>query len=47
MSLQDSNRYDDWACKECVLYYDCMMDDKEDCDIWQGQHQMAREAGDE
>ncbi len=47
MSLQDSNRYADPVCIFCVLYYDFLHDDKEDCDIWQGQHQMAREAGDE
>jgi len=35
MGLQDSNRYGDRVCKDCVLYYDCLVDDKTDCDIWQ------------
>jgi len=34
MSLQDSNRYGDLVCKECVLYYDCLIDYKEDCSWW-------------
>lgn len=38
MSLQDSNRYRDPICKECISYYDCLLDDKEDCQSWQEEN---------
>lgn len=34
MGLAESNRYNDPICKECVSYYDCLFDDKEDCQDW-------------
>jgi hypothetical protein len=38
MSLQDSNRYADPICIMCVLYYDCLLDDKTDCEDWREEN---------
>jgi hypothetical protein len=43
MSIQDSNRYNDPICKECVMYHDCLLDDKEECVDWQFRNQPDRE----
>jgi len=41
MSLQDSNRAGDPICKICVSYYDCLLDNKEECEEWQMEQDSA------